>query len=234
LVPDRKEKTMSEQTEHSELDDGSNGLNELKLLKQRATMMGIPFSNNIGVEALRAKVQAKMAGPGEEPQEERQETQEQVLNPLDPPGEEILSPTATMASRKLSARDKKHAVRDALQKKYMKLVRLRIQNLDPKKKDLQGEIFTVANEVLGTVSKFVPYGEVTDDGYHVPYCIYRQLESRKFVNITVTKDRRTGKEIVKTSMAKEFSLEVLPQLTRIELSQLATAQAAAGSISANE
>ena len=218
---------MSEQTEHSELDDGSNGLNELKLLKQRATMMGIPFSNNIGVEALRAKVQAKMEGPGEEPQERAQ-------NPLDDPGEEILSPTATAASRAPLMKDKKHAVRTALHQKQMKLVRLRIQNLDPKKKDLHGEVFTVANEALGVVSKFVPYGEVTDEGYHVPYCIYRMLEARKFVNITVTRDRRTGKETVKTNMAKEFSLEVLPQLTQAQLHTLATAQAAAGSIQPNE
>lgn len=217
---------MSEQTEHSELD-------ELKLLKQRATMMGIPFSNNIGVEALRAKVHAKMEGPVEEPvrqQEPRQESQERVQNPFDVPGEEILSPTATQASRAKAAGGRKHEVRMALQRKYMKLVRCRIQNLDPKKKDLHGEIFTVGNEVLGTVSKFIPYGEVTDEGYHVPYCIFRQLEARKFVNITVTKDRRTGKEIVKTNMAKEFSIEVLPQLTKVEIARLATAQAAAGSI----
>jgi hypothetical protein len=231
LVPDRKEKTMSEQTEHSELD-------ELKLLKQRATMMGIPFSNNIGVEALRAKVQAKMEGPVEEIRESVKasiknlddEPQERVQNPFDVPGEEILSPTATKASRAKAAGGRKHEVRMALQRKYMKLVRCRIQNLDPKKKDLHGEIFTVGNEVLGTVSKFIPYGEVTDEGYHVPYCIFRQLETRKFVNITVTKDRRTGKEIVKTNMAKEFSIEVLPQLTKNQLMTLATAQAAAGSI----
>jgi len=35
---------------------------------------------------------------------------------------------------------------------------------------------------------------------------------------------------VKTNMAKEFSIEVLPQLTKNQLMTLATAQAAAGSI----
>jgi len=111
----------------------------------------------------------------------------------------------------------------------MKLVRLRIQNLDPKKKDLPGEIFTVANEYLGTVKKFVPYGEVTEEGYHVPYCIYRMMDARKFLNIRTVKDRRTGIERVESTWAKEFALEVLPQLTAKELAELANAQKAAGS-----
>lgn len=220
----------------------SSGLDELKLLKSRATMMGIPFSNNISAEDLKAKIHAKMEGTGNGAQTiaERQAQGDPLPldrpmnNPLDVRGEEILSPTSTKTSRMSVAGQKKHAVRTALQRKYMKLVRLRIQNLDPKKKDLQGEVFTIANEVLGTVSKFIPYGEVTDEGYHVPYCLYRMLEARRFVNITVTRDRRTGKETVKTNMAKEFSLEVLPQLTKQQLVNLATAQAAAGSISPNE
>jgi hypothetical protein len=114
----------------------------------------------------------------------------------------------------------------------MHLVRLRIQNLDPKKKDLPGEILTVANQVLGVVSKFIPYNEVSDGGYHVPYCIYRMMLRRQFQNITVTKNPRTGREQVKYSMAKEFSLEVLPPLTPAEISRLAQAQLAAGSLDA--
>lgn len=111
-------------------------------------------------------------------------------------------------------------------KEQMKLVRCRIQNLDPKKAELPGEIFTVANRILGTVRKYVPYGEVTDNGYHLPYIIYKQLEDRRFLNIRTS--TKNGQVRVESNWAKEFAIEVLPPLTQEELDRLAAAQAAAG------
>lgn len=112
--------------------------------------------------------------------------------------------------------------------KQMRQVRVRVTNMDPKKKDLPGEIWTVANEYLGTVRKFVPYGEQTDDGFHIPYCLYRLLDSKRFLHIRDVKDRTTGIVRQDKVWAKEFSLDVLPTLTQGELDRLAAAQAAAG------
>ena len=179
---------------------------EMTVLKQRATLLGIQFSNNIGLETLRKKIEDKMA-----PKEEAGEQ----LNPLigsDP------QPT------------KRRTLRQKLHDEQMKLVRVRITCMDPKKKDLPGEVLTVANEHLGTVKKFVPYGEQTDNGYHIPYCIYRMMEKRKFLNIRIVKDRRTGVERADSNWVKEFSIEVLPQLTPAQIQDLKTAQIAAGSI----
>ena len=194
----------------STLEDQNIGDNELPdemtVLKQRATLLGIQFSNNIGLETLRKKIEDKMA-----PKEEAGEQ----LNPLvgsDP------QPT------------KRRTLRQKLHDEQMKLVRVRITCMDPKKKDLPGEVLTVANEHLGTVKKFVPYGEQTDGGYHIPYCIYRMMEKRKFLNIRIVKDRRTGVERVDSNWVKEFSIEVLPQLTPAQIQDLKTAQIAAGSI----
>ena len=113
-------------------------------------------------------------------------------------------------------------------KEQMKLVRVRIQNLDPKKKDLPGEVLCVANEYLGTIKKYIPYGEASDDGYHVPFCIFTELESRRFQNVRTYTDKATGQIRIDSSWVREFSLEVLPPLTKAELAQLANAQAAAG------
>lgn len=179
---------------------------ERQALMARARIMGIEFSNNIGTDTLRERINAKMEGT-------TAPTEEAQPNPL----------------AGSAAPVKKRTLRQIQHDEQMKLVRLRIQNLDPKKKDLPGEIFTVANEYLGTVKKFVPYGEVTEEGYHVPYCIYRMLDSRKFLNIRTVKDRRTGIERVESTWAKEFALEVLPQLTATEIAELANAQKAAGS-----
>lgn len=186
--------------------------NELTLLKDRAKLMGIKFSNNIRIESLREKIAAKIAG-------------EEM--PADEPTNKV-NPLAAVGAAQEAPAVKQLTLRETLIKDQMKLVRLRIQNLDPKKKDLPGEVLCVANEFLGTVKKYIPYGEASDEGYHVPYCIYTELESRRFQNVRTYTDKATGQIRIESSWAREFSLEVLPALTQAELTQLANAQAAAG------
>lgn len=180
-------------------------VDEMTILKQRATMMGIKFSNNIGLEALRKKVADAQEGITEQEQPE--------VNPL---------ATSTVQEDKLSMAQR-------IRLENTRLVRVRIQNLDPKKKDLPGEILTVANDYMGTVRKYVPYGEATDNGYHIPYCLYKLLKSRKFLHVSVKKGRN-GKERVEQQWVREFAIEILPQLTEEELKQLGQAQLAAGSL----
>lgn len=182
-------------------------VDEMTILKQRATMMGIKFSNNIGLEALRKKVADAQEGITEQEQPE--------VNPL-----------ATTTS---AVQEDKLSMAQRIRLENTRLVRVRIQNLDPKKKDLPGEILTVANDYMGTVRKFVPYGEATDNGYHIPYCLYKLLKSRKFLHVSVKKGRN-GKERVEQQWVREFAIEILPQLTEEELKQLGQAQLAAGSL----
>jgi hypothetical protein len=203
------DQTLSADTVDTDTDDLQ--IDQLTMLKQRATVMGISYSNNISLETLKKRIQEKMNGvDAVKPDLEKPV---QIVNPLIEQ-----QPAAKTPSLRQYMRDTQ-----------MKLVRLRITNLDPKKKDLQGEVITVANEYLGTIKKFVPFGEVTDDGFHVPYCIYRELDSRKFLNIRTVRNRKEGTTKVESNWAKEFSLDVLPQLTREELNRLAAVQAAAGS-----
>ena len=189
-------------------------VDELTLLKERAKVMGIPFSNNISLETLRKRVADKMEGKDEAPE----------VNALtgDP---EIAQ---AIAAKPLDQKANAIALRKLMHATQMRLVRVRITNMDPKKKDLPGEIWTVANEYLGTVRKFVPYGEQTDDGFHIPHCLYRLLDSKRFLHIRDVKDRTTGIVRQDKVWAKEFSLDVLPTLTQGELDRLAAAQAAAG------
>lgn len=182
-------------------------VDEMTILKQRATMMGIKFSNNIGLEALRKKVADAQEGITEQEQPE--------VNPL-----------ATTTS---AVQEDKLSMAQRIRLENTRLVRVRIQNLDPKKKDLPGEILTVANDYMGTVRKYVPYGEATDNGYHIPYCLYKLLKNRKFLHVSVKKGRN-GKERVEQQWVREFAIEILPQLTEEELKQLGQAQLAAGSL----
>lgn len=194
--------------------EGETAVDELALLKERAKQMGIPFSNNISLETLRKRISDKMEGK-DVPE----------VNPLT--GDAEIA-AITSAPAKLDAKQNALALRKMMQREQMKLVRVRITNMDPKKKDLPGEIWTVSNEYLGNVRKMIPYGEQTDDGYHIPYCLFRLLQSKRFLHIRTVKDRVTGLERQEKQWVKEFSLDVLPDLTKEELTRLAAAQAAAG------
>lgn len=196
---------------------------EKTVLMQRAKLMGLSVSNNIGLETLRKKL------------EEHQAAQEAASAPA--PTSETEAPKATAAVNPLvqgeaapvKAPAKPLTLRQILVAEQMKLVRVRIQNLDDKKKDLPGEVFTVANEYIGTVKKYIPYDETSDEGYHVPYCIYQMLKDRMFLSIRTSKGKN-GTPKVDTRWAREFSLEILPPLTEEEIERLAQAQIAAGSL----
>lgn len=222
---------MNEQTNDTQAgkdEPAMDTVNELDVLKQRARMMGVEFSNNIGVETLRDRIRAKV----EEQSNATAAPAPALFDPaLIPAATQQASFQADTSGGPALGSEPKPAkpltLRQYLQREQMKLVRVRITNLDPKKKNLPGEVFTVANEFLGTVRKYIPYGEVSDDGYHVPYCIYRELESRRFLDIRTFKERANGNKIrVEQRWAKEFAIEVLPHLTPTELKQLAVAQMA--------
>lgn len=173
---------------------------ELTLLKRQARAMGIPFSNNIGVETLRAKIKAVKEGEAEE--------------------KKTLEEQATAALQKKPV--KKLSLRDKLRRENLALVRVRVTNLDPKERELPGEIFTVANEYVGTVRKYVHFNVP----WHVPKCIYKMIRNQKFLNIRVYK--QNGREMVETSWSPKYSVEVLPPLTKEELQKLAVAQRSKG------
>lgn len=205
---------MNENDDQALSTEGETAVDELVLLKERAKQMGIPFSNNISLETLRKRIADKMEGK-EDPE----------VNPL---SGDVEIAAITSAPKKLDAKQNALALRKMMQRDQMKLVRVRITNMDPKKKDLPGEIWTVSNEYLGNVRKMIPYGEQTDEGFHIPYCLFRLLQSKRFLHIRTVKDRVTGVERQEKQWVKEFSLDVLPDLTKEELARLAAAQAAAG------
>ena len=115
-------------------------------------------------------------------------------------------------------------MRDRIQKEQLALIRCRINNLNPAKVDIPGEIVTVANRYLGTVRKYVPFGEQTQEGYHIPKVLLDDLRGRQFQQISTRKVR--GQVVQTTRMVPEFSVEILPPLKKAELEDLAVRQAA--------
>ena len=107
------------------------------------------------------------------------------------------------------------------------LVRIRVACMNPAKKEWEGEIFTVGNSLVGSFTKYVPFN--TEDGWHVPRIIFNQISQRQCQVFTTVTDAK-GNKSRKGKLIKEFSVEVMPNLTPKELAELARRQAMAKSI----
>lgn len=177
---------------------------ELAALKARADMMGISYHPSIGLEKLRDKVNAAIEG-----KEEKPETPAAAPAAATPEGE-----TEGQKARRL--KDDAH-----------KLVRIRLTCMNPAKAEWPGEIISVGNAVVGSVSKYIPFN--ADEGWHVPNIIYQHLKERQCQVFTTVQDSR-GNKTRRGKLIREFSIEVLDPLTPEELHDLAQRQAMAGSV----
>lgn len=157
---------------------------ELALLKDRATRMGIDFGPNISIETLKQRINEKL----------NEENKDQIPDWM---------------------------ARKHLKNKALKLVRCRITNMHPDKKNIPGEIITVYNRNVGKVSKYIPFSaDASDNGYHIPYIIYAYLKNKKFAHRT----KKKGQLHPTTKLVNEYQIEVLPPLTAEELAKLANDQ----------
>jgi len=116
--------------------------------------------------------------------------------------------------------------------KAMRLHRVRVSNLDPADSSLQGAIVTVYNKFTGKVSKYIPFGEENDYGWHVPEILINELKSRTF---NVRKEvKRPGQSFgvkeYRTVQQRKFAIEYLEPLTAEELKNLGNDQKARGAI----
>ena len=174
---------------------------ELENLKSRAEKLGVKFHPSISAEKLREKIKAAQTeGEGSV-------------------GEQSEGKSAAGTKEESPAAKKLRLKREAL-----KLVRVRITCMNPAKKEWEGEIFTVANNAVGTVKRYVPFN--TEDGWHVEHILLEQLRQRQCQIFVTEKDSR-GNKVRKGKLIREFAIEVLPPLTEEELAELAQRQALA-------
>lgn len=228
---------MNELTPNDVSNDDLPQLDELTVLKERAKSLGVAHGNNIGVDALRAKIAAHLAGenvPTDVTDDAPVETQPELTGVVpgvntgyaaaDPMKLANLSDVPSIKQGETPKNARQKLIAEAT-----KLVRCRITNLDPKKKDWPGEIFTVANDYIGTIRKYVPYGEKTDQGYHIPHVIYQMLLDKKYLHLRTYRDPKNKEQIKREERyVKEFAIEVLEPLTAKELADLKKAQDASG------
>ena len=168
---------------------------ELTTLKARADLLGISYHPSIGLAKLKEKIDQAL-----EPEAPVQEVKE-----------EAAAPTVETEGQR----------RQRLKKDASALIRIRITCLNPAKKEWEGEIITVSNSVIGTIRKYIPFN--ADDGWHVPQAILNMLNERMCQVFNSVPDGK-GNMVRKGKLVKEFSIEVLPDLTPSELYDLAQRQ----------
>ena len=129
-----------------------------------------------------------------------------------------------IATKKVVGMNKMEA-RKAYIEEATKLVRVRVVNMNPMRRESKGEYFSLSNKMIGTVKRFVPF----DVEWHVEDVIYKTIKNRKFRKTIEEADGKGGK-ISRNIFIPEFSVEVLPMLTTKELEELAADQSARGAI----
>lgn len=175
---------------------------ELTLLKERATQMGIKFHPNIGLEKLKKSVNAGISG--DEPE----------------------APKASKAA-KSTLPETKVQRQTRLRKEASKLVRVRVTNMNPTKKEWDGEVITASNSVVGTFKRFVPFN--ADEGWHVEAILLSVMKERKCQVFKTVKGSR-GNKVRQGKLIPEFAIELLEPLTKTELADLAKRQAMANNL----
>lgn len=108
-------------------------------------------------------------------------------------------------------------------KECLALVRVVVTPRDQNKSEWPGEIFTVANPVIGTIRKYIPYRNAI--GWHVPKIMVDMLKEKKVQQFKTIKSKN-GVSVRQGYLTPAFDITELPPLTEKELAKLAGDQRA--------
>lgn len=184
---------------------------QLDLLKKEADSLRIQYSPRIGLDALQERIDAAKA-------EEAGETKEKVAEPdLTKAKPANLSPAEQEAARKEEIIRKRDEAN--------KLIRVIVTPNEPEKRNLNGDIFSVSNDIVSQ-KKFVSFNN--ENGWHIPMGIYHMLKEKKFQ--TFRDVEVNGIDTKRGSLIPAYSITVLDALTPKELKTLGESQAARNSI----
>lgn len=183
----------------------------LKSLKDEADLLGVKYPNNANV----SKMVELIDEHKKKLTEEADKTEQAVET----------------ATGKPASKTTQHV--GQLRDEALKLLRCRITVNNPVKQAMEGQIITVGNDVVGTVSKFIPFQPAfSENGYHIPKIIVDYMMTMQHARYPKKKDKfgATMDDYNKARMVNDFTIEILPQLTPEELQELAEQQSATRSL----
>lgn len=220
------------------------------VLRAIADIINVTYSGNSGLSSLKEKILGAL---------DVEKTQDDELDKDDPVVQAMLKHNAKPKEEDENRGQKKKPIlehsRDVLARmdamspglsvaeqraivraRAMRLHRVRVTNLDPNDSALPGAIKTVYNKFCGKVSKFIPFGEENELGYHIPEILLNALREETYNMRKEVKSngQSFGVKTYKTVPTRKFSIEMLDALTPVEIEALAKDQKARGAIDAHE
>lgn len=175
----------------------------LTMLKDKARLMGIPFSPNIGEDKLAEKI--KEVEEGSKPKLTKEEEDTGLYND---------EPTAPV-------RMSKNELRAHKRKEALKLVRVLIVPMDPLRVQLEGEMITGGNSLVGSIAKYVHFN--TENGYHIPQIILEILKERKYVHHYTVKNSK-DQDVNRHKLMPAYNITILDPLTQSQIDRLGADQ----------
>jgi len=182
-------------------------------VREQADLLHIKYHHRAGVEKIQRLIDDHTSGVPVKlaPVVEKIAQETVAIDPL------TAAPVKPMT--KAQYRDHQRAEN---KRKVASLIRCRVQCMNPNKKEWPGEIISVGSAKLGTFKKFIPFN--SGEPYHIPKIIYDVLMEKKCSAFYTVNDVH-GHKVRKSRLISEYAIEVLPPLTKVELSDLARKQA---------
>lgn len=210
-------------------------------LRYLCNELELTFSGNSGVENLQAKIKEAVAERDEPSVDDPVQNALDAINnddddeeievaktPEKPKEESVAELLEGDPAREPDIKKRRRMVKA----QALRLIRVRVTNLDPADSQLQGAFVTCYSKYTGKVSHYVPYGEENEHGWHLPKIIVDDLKTRTYnIRKEVKKSGQLGGvKQYKNVAAPKFAIEELEPLTERQLADLAREQAAKGSI----
>lgn len=220
-------------------------MTELEDVRAAATSIGVTYSGNSKIASLKGKIIDFLSEDSQEDDEDVAGLSDigNMLNEaLDAGGVEepiqisvLKKRPAPLSDHDLINMDHVHEEDAGLRRrivraKALRMVRVRVQALDPGESQLNGVIITARNKYTGKISKYVPFASEVSVGYYVPKMILDHMAEMKFPRRVEKKGAKFGIKQYNTIMSPKYSIEFLPHLSKKEIEDLAVAQRSSGAI----
>lgn len=205
-----------------------NNMSDKDELKSLADFLEVSYSGNTGVDTLKKNILNKINENNDDPVLKALIEQENKPKEKTNTNKEVSDYTndelyeMNQFNKSLPETLRRRIVRA----KATRLHRVKITNLDPADAEVPGMIVTCYNKYCGKVSKYIPFGDENEYGYHVPEIILDDLKERKYALRKEIKNDKSqfGVKQYKTVMVRKFNIERLPDLTKEQIEELKKAQ----------
>lgn len=220
-------------------------MEKIEDVRAAATSLGLTFSGNSKIASLKGKIIDFLDADPSEDDEDAESLAEagDILNAaLDAgePVEQIQISKLKKRSAALSDHDLIHMDhnqiedvqlrRRVVRAKALRMIRVRVQSLDPSDANLNGVIITARNKYTGKVSKYIPFASEVPNGWYVPKILLDHMRELKFPRRVEKKGSKFGIKQYTTIMSPKYSIEELPHLSKKAMEELAAIQRASGAI----